>query len=107
MTECNPEDCLSVPFPRKCSEYCIERILIIAKPDEKINILGMNKRLADAIFRAYNSGFPVTTFNDLQNKLTSEQVNSIKMVFDNLKQSQLDHFIRRLPRRTDSNGRNI
>lgn len=96
MDECNPDVCLSVPFPRKCAEYCIERVLSVARIEEKINVLGMKRNLAEAIFRAYNTGIPIVTFEDLQNKLTAEQVNLIKMVFYNLKQEQLNHFISRL-----------
>lgn len=96
MAECNSEDCLSAPFPRKCAEYCIERVLRVARPEEKINILGMDRSLAEAIFEAYNSGRPVNSFNDLRNKLTSYQVDSIKEVFNNISQSQLNHFTPRL-----------
>lgn len=96
MAECNPEVCLSIPFPKRCAEYCMERVLSVARPEEKINILGMGRSLAEAIFRAYNTGKPVNTFDDLTKKLTFEQVDSIKMAFGNIDQSQLNHFVSRL-----------
>lgn len=96
MAECSSDDCLSIPFPRKCAEYCIERVLSIARPEEKIKILGMEQSLAESIFKAYNSGRPVNSFNDLRSKLTSQQIASIRMIFDNISQSQLNHFLSRL-----------
>ncbi len=96
MAECNPEVCLKIPFPSKCAEYCIERVLRVARPNEKVEILGMDRSLAGAIFEAYNSGNRINSFDDLRDKLTFEQVASIKSIFANISQEQLNYFVSRM-----------
>lgn len=93
MAECNPDVCLSVPFPKKCAEYCMERVLSVARPEEKRSVLGMEDDLAEAIFSAYNTGSSINSFDDLRNKLTPQQIDAIKSIFNNLDQSQLNHFL--------------
>lgn len=98
MANCDPKkDCLSIPFPPECFEFCIEQILRVATPEDKIRILGMDEKLAHAIFRAYNYGRrPIRSFNDLKQALSTNQINSIKSIFANLTQEQLNHFISKL-----------
>ncbi|MEM7487388.1 MAG: hypothetical protein AAF348_19440 [Bacteroidota bacterium] len=98
MAKCNPKrDCLIIPFPKKCFDFCVEKILRVSRPVDKINILGMDEDLAQAIFRAYNYGAkPIISFDDLESSLNSFQIGQIRMIFHNLSQEQLDHFIPRL-----------
>ncbi|MBZ0099715.1 MAG: hypothetical protein K8F30_11550 [Taibaiella sp.] len=42
-------DCTKVPFPEECVEYCIERILRVATPEEKQLVLGFSPSLAHNI----------------------------------------------------------
>lgn len=98
MKNCDPKkDCLIIPFPKECFDFCVEKILRVARPTDKINILGMDKNLADAIFNAYNNGKrPISSFKDLERSLDNAEIRKIRTVFLNLSQEQLDHFLPRL-----------
>ena len=95
MGNCDTKkDDLIIPFPPKCFDFCIEQILRIAKPSDKIRVLGMDEGLAEAISRAYNYGkSPIRSFNDLSKVLSEAQINAIRLIFENLTQRQLDYFI--------------
>lgn len=98
MKNCDPnKDCLIIPFPKECFDFCVEKILRVARPEDKTNILGMDKDLAQAIFRAYNSRRrQIKSFNDLESALNSNQIRQIRVIFLNLSQEQLNHFLPRL-----------
>lgn len=98
MAKCDPQkDCLSIPFPLECFDFCIEQILRVATPEEKIRVLGMDENLAHAIFSAYNYGSrTIRSFKDLKKALSGPQINSIRAIFNNLTQEQLDYFIPKL-----------
>ena len=98
MANCDPKrDCLRIPIPPKCFEFCIEQILRVATPEEKITVLGMDENLAHIIFNAYNYGKrPIRSFDDLKQELSEVQINNIKLIFNNLTQIQLNHFIPKL-----------
>ena len=98
MANCEiKKDCLSIPFPPKCFDFCIEKILRVATRDDKIRVLGMNEDLAHAIFQAYNNGKkPIRSFNDLKQALSETQIRNIEKIFYNLTQNQLNYFIPKL-----------
>ena len=96
MAKCKPKkDCLKFPIPPKCFKFCIEQILRVARPADKIEVLGMNENLAEAIFRAYNYGPRIRSFDDLAKSLNTSQVEQIINIFENMSQSQLDFFSRK------------
>jgi hypothetical protein len=88
MTPC---DCLMIPIPSECVEYCLEKILKNATVEEKQLILGLDKSLATAIFKAYNT-FPINSFTDLKNNLTILQTEILLEKFKNINQFQLNYF---------------
>ncbi len=98
MKNCDPKkDCLSIPFPKECFDFCIERILRVATPADKVRILGMDKDLAESIFQAYNYGErTIRTFKDLERSLDSNKIKQIKAIFLHLTQEQLNHFTRKM-----------
>jgi len=98
MGKCKPNrDCLKIPFPPECFKFCVEQILRVARPKEKIEILGMDRDLAEAIFRTYNYGRKsIKSFDDLSRSLSHSQNQRLIDIFSNLNQSQLDYFIVRI-----------
>src|SRR6476660_583938 len=95
MTTCNYDrDCSKVPFPSKCVEYCLERLLRTATLEETQLILGLDTNTAEAIFNTYNTT-SVNSFEDLRNRLTTEQVANLINKFKQINQSQLNYFRRR------------
>ena len=97
MKNCDTSDCLSLPLREACFDFCVEKILRVATPVEKISILGMDEDLANAIFTAYNYGkVPISSFSDLERVLNQNQISQIRTIFKNLTQNQLDHFVPKL-----------
>ena len=93
MARCDPQkDCLKIPIPPKCFDFCVEKILSVATPEDKVKVLGMDKDLAHNIFHAYNSGRRIRSFRDLERKLSPTQIKRIRVVFLNLNQKQLNYF---------------
>ncbi|MDC6386028.1 hypothetical protein D2V93_10820 [Flagellimonas taeanensis] len=83
--------CTKVPIPNECIEYCTEKILRLATPDEKQLIIGLDIDLAQKIFMIYNT-YSVQSFEDLQRNLSKTEINVLKKAFFDLTQSRLSFF---------------
>ena len=99
MVNCIPEiHCVKAPIDEECVEFCLERILRTATPEEKRLILGYTDGTTNAVFRAYQSR-SIYSFGDLVRWLSPDQVQEILGRFRSISQFQLDYF------RLDRNAR--
>ena len=90
---CDPKiHCVSFPFPKRCRDFCIERILRAATPSEKVNILNMRPELAHNIFQAYNIGSQINSFAELKEKLSDDNISEIRAVFSKITVEQFEYF---------------
>ena|SRR5690242_16847450 len=94
MATCNyVRDCLKVPIPSRCVEYCLENFLRTTTLEEKQLILGLDANLAKAISTAYSISF-INSFDDLRRILTTEQVDLLLDKFRQINQFQINYIIR-------------
>jgi len=88
-------DCTKIPFSDDCLEYCIEKILRVATPEEKQNIIGLSKDLAQKIFLAYNA-HSINSFYDLRQYISDSEVVDLRNKFKNLNEFQMTYFKNKL-----------
>lgn len=92
MAECNfDRDCTIVPIPRKCVDYCLEKVLSTATLEEKQLIIGLSKDLAIAIYEAYQSR-NINSFDDLRQYLSPTAIQQVTEKFLQINQYQLNYF---------------
>ena len=85
-------DCLKVPFPKACFDFCMHKILEKITPEQKVEILGLSPTTAQATFYAFNN-FRISSFVDLQQYLTIEQIDEISQKFKTLTQGELNQLM--------------
>lgn len=92
MPNCNFEEhCITLPFPPKCADFCIFGILSNITVEHKVNILGLTRETAEAIYRAFNS-FHIKDFYGLERFLSKIQISELRNAFSSLTQEKLDQL---------------
>lgn len=84
-------DCIKVPIPQKCLNYCLERILRACTVEEKQLVLGFPNDLAMKIFSIYNK-FDINSYKDLSGHLKPSERRFIYYAFRRLSQYQLNYL---------------